>query len=70
MEARRRKARALWLRFSQSLASRRQRPQTLDNPAHGFNHEACGVIGALDEFNQQAWHDVPSRRADRERGFA
>ena len=31
---------------------------TLDNPAHGFNHEAFGVIGAFDDFNQQAWHDV------------
>ena len=29
---------------------------TLDDPAHGFNHEALGVIGAFDDFDQQAWH--------------
>ena len=30
----------------------------LDNPAHGFDHEALGMIGASDDFNHQAWHCV------------
>ena len=51
IDARRKNASALRLRFSQSLASLRQRfDGTLDNPTAG-KHESFGVIGALDDFS-------------------
>ena len=61
MEASLRKARALRLRFSQSLASRRQRlsqPMVpLDDPAPGQHLEPLGAIGAFDNLDV----DLPQR---------
>ena len=31
---------------------------TFDNPAHGFNHEALGMVGTSDNFDHQARHGV------------
>jgi len=60
MEARRRKASALWLRFSQSLASRRQRlsqaMERLNDPTLGFDDKALGAISAFDNLDHQTAH--------------
>ena len=29
---------------------------TLDDPAHGFDHKAFGMIGPSDDFDRQVWH--------------
>src|SRR5450755_2601354 len=54
IEARRRKARPLRLRFSQSFASLRHRLSpgdcTLDDPALGHHDESFDLIRALDDF--------------------
>ena len=55
IDARRKNASALRLRFSQSLASLRQRlSQAMvrsTTQRHGKHHESFGVIGALDDFS-------------------
>src|SRR5476651_844481 len=55
MEARRRKASALWLRHSQSLASRRQRPSQAKVRSTiqrlGSAMKACGLIRPLDDLD-------------------
>jgi hypothetical protein len=57
MEARRRKARALWLRFSQSFARRRQRPS--QPMVRSTIHRLCATtIGTADDFGDEARHDA------------
>ncbi len=60
IDARRKKASALRLRFSQSLASLRQRlsqtaiepsDRPLDDPAFWYDLEADGIVGSLDDFD-------------------
>ena len=34
---------------------------TLDNPAHGFDHKASGVVRPPDDFDHQTRHDVGDR---------
>jgi hypothetical protein len=57
MDARQRKASALWLRFSQSLASRRHRlSRAIERSTiHrlGSTTKAFGVIRAFDDFDHQ-----------------
>src|ERR1700676_3339563 len=60
MDARRRKASALWLRFSQSLASRRTAVEpadcSLDNPALRQNDKTLGLIATAHDLGYQARH--------------
>ena len=62
MEASLRKPSALRLRFSQSLASRRQRLSQGDgafnNPALGQHDEALGAIGSLDDLGLELGLDA------------
>src|SRR6476661_8860768 len=55
IEARRKNASAFRLRFSQSLASLRQRLSqrdgALDDPAFGQDHTSADLIGTFDDFN-------------------
>jgi hypothetical protein len=30
----------------------------LDNPAHRFDHESLGMVGACDDFDRQVWHGI------------
>ena len=38
---------------------------TLDHPAHGFDHEAFGMIGPFDDFDRQVWHGTGDAAAGR-----
>jgi len=61
IEARRRNARPLRLRFSQSLASLgtiEPRNCALDDPAFGEDLESFCMIGALDDFSFEVWQDA------------
>src|SRR3954466_600801 len=68
MEAKCRKARALRLRHSQSLASRRQRFSqaygAFDNPALRQDREALGLIGPLDDLHPDAAADAAQTRLE------
>ena len=61
IDARRKNASALRLRFSQSLASLRQRlSQAIvrsTTQRGGQHHEAFGLIGALDDFSSEVGQD-------------
>ena len=71
MDASLMKASALRLRFSQSLASRRQRlsQATFDHPTPGLDDEALHPIGSLDdlglEIGQDAGQGAVKDRPDR-----
>ena len=58
MDARRRKASALWLRHSQSIgepsAATEPRQGPLDDPALGQDEESLGLIGSLDDLDVHA----------------
>ena len=61
IEARRRNASAVWLRFSQSLTSLLQRLSQanvrLDDPTAWEHHKSFGMIGALDDFSCEVRQD-------------
>ena len=61
IDARRKNASALRLRFSQSFASRRQRfeprNRPFDDPTAWKHHKSFGVIGALDDFSFEMGED-------------
>ena len=69
MEARRRKARALWLRIfpvlGEPAAAVEPGDGALDDPAFGFDDEALGVIGAFDDLDDQTAHRAWRRRPGR-----
>jgi hypothetical protein len=62
MDASRRKASALRLRFSKSLARRRQRLSQamvrLNYPAFWKNHKPFGLIGTFDDFRLEVRKDL------------
>src|SRR5476649_1474541 len=61
MDARRMNASALWLRFSQSLASRRQRPSqpmVRSTIPFGQHEEAFGLIATADDLSGEERHGV------------
>src|ERR1019366_4474114 len=62
MEARRRKASALWLRFSPVLGESATAPEpadgAFDNPPFGQNEESFGLIAPADDLNGEARHGV------------
>src|SRR3981189_3459053 len=67
IDARRKNASALRLRFSQSLATAAVEPGdgALDNPTAGKHHKSFGLIGALDDFSfelRQEVREVPDSR--------
>ena len=55
MDARRKNAKALWLRhsqfFGQATAAVEPRDGALDDPAFGQDHKSAGLIGTFDDFN-------------------
>ena len=65
IEARRKKARPLRLRFSQSLASLRQRLShangALNDPAFGQVNKSFGLPRAFDDLRLDGWQDVSKR---------
>src|SRR5256884_9500235 len=65
IEARRKNASAVRLRFSQSLVSLRQRLShasvPLNDPALGQHHESFGLIRALDDLRSQVRQDFFER---------
>ena len=68
MEASLRKARALRLRFSQSLgqsaATVQPSDRTFDDPTLGQRNEPFCLIGTFDDFGFEVWQNIDERRME------